>query len=86
MDACNNFLGESWLASATVERPGPEKPRLHIGPVASGDKVIAVGEILAEYRKDWPKLIGVEMEAAGVAAAVSQASESLGFFYGKGSV
>jgi nucleoside phosphorylase/2-polyprenyl-3-methyl-5-hydroxy-6-metoxy-1,4-benzoquinol methylase len=84
LGACNNFLGESWLGEVRYTRPGSEKPKRHIGPVASGDKVVAFDKILAEYQSVWPKLIGVEMEAAGVATAVFQGSESPGFFMVRG--
>jgi nucleoside phosphorylase len=50
----------------------------HIGPIASGDKIIASNEVINNFREYWPTLIGVEMEAAGMARAISQAPNSPG--------
>jgi predicted DNA binding protein len=80
LNACKNFVEESWQEQIRTKRPDSGKPQCHTGPIASGDKVIAFGEILAQYRDVWPKLIGVEMEAAGVATATFQSSEKPGFF------
>ena len=80
LNACRNFMGESWQELLRIKRPARSKPKRHTGPIASGDKVIAFGDILGRYREVWPKLIGVEMEAAGVATAAFQSSESPGFF------
>ncbi len=79
MGACRNFMGESWQELVRLERPEQGKPQRHIGPIASGDKVIAFGEVLERYRAVWPKLIGVEMEAAGVATTAFQSSVPPGF-------
>jgi len=80
LNACHNLMDESWQKLVRVKRPGRSKPRRHTGPIASGDKVIAFGDVLEQYREVWPKLIGVEMEAAGVATAAFQSSEKPGFF------
>jgi nucleoside phosphorylase len=80
LNACHNFMGESWQELLRIERPARSKPKRHTGPIASGDKVIAFGDILERHREAWPKLIGVEMEAAGVATAAFQSSEPPGFF------
>ena len=47
-------------------RPEDGSATRHIGVIASGGDVIASKKI-AIYRKDWPKLIGVEMEGGGMA-------------------
>jgi len=80
LNACNNFAYGNWHKAIHVKRPGRGKPKCCTGTIASGDKVIAFGDVLARYQNLWPKLIGVEMEAAGVATAVFQASENIGFF------
>jgi serine/threonine protein kinase/nucleoside phosphorylase len=50
-------------------------PRVRTGPVASGDKVIddPNDRFFAAVHTAWPKLLAVEMEGAGVAAAVHAA-------------
>jgi hypothetical protein len=63
-----------------TKRPTAGQPKRHIGSIASGDKVIAFGDVLNKYRTMWPKMIGVEMEAAGVATAAFQAASQPGFF------
>ena len=80
LSACNNFIDESWKELLQVERPGQGEPRRFNGPIASGDKVIAFGEYLKKPQEAWPKLIGVEMEAAGAAKAAFQSSAGSGFF------
>ena len=49
---------------------GEGAPARHTGVIASGGDVIASKDLIAAYRKDMPKLIGVEMEGGGVAAAL----------------
>lgn len=80
LSACNNITDESWQKLLRNKPPGGRKPRRHNGPIASGDKVVAIGDILKQYQEIWPKLIGVEMEAAGAATAAFQSSERSGFF------
>lgn len=67
-----HHLERSWLPAA---RPGDGEPKVHFGPVASGDKVVALEEFLAELLVHWPRALGVEMEAGGVAPACFQAVE-----------
>jgi len=80
LNACNNLISESWQELILVKRPGKGKPQHYIGPIASGDKVIAFRDVLGKYQNEWPKLIGVEMEAGGVATATFQAVDTPGFF------
>lgn len=84
LNACNNYQDEDWKKTIQIKRPDKRQPARHIGPIASGDKVIAFAEILAGYRDIWTKLVGVEMEAAGVATAAFQATEKPGFFMVRG--
>src|SRR3989442_1205354 len=46
----------------------------------AGDKVVAFRDVLDRYSNDWPKILGVEMEAGGVASACFQANPAPGFF------
>jgi nucleoside phosphorylase len=86
LNACYNFSSSNWhnRKAVGVNRPRRGKPKRHTGPIASGDKVIAFGEVLAKYQDVWSRLIGVEMEAAGVATAVFQSTEKPGFFMVRG--
>jgi len=80
LSACNNFIDDSWKELLQVERPGQGEPKRCNGPIASGDKVVAFGNFLKKHLDTWPKLIGVEMEAAGAAKAAFQSSAGSGFF------
>lgn len=84
LDACVNFRNENWEDLLRIKRPGRGKPNRHIGPLASGDKVIAFSDVVAKYRNSWPKLLGVEMEAAGASIAAFQAPTKPGFFMIRG--
>jgi nucleoside phosphorylase len=82
--AARNFDDSSWQELVKTKRPVRGTPTRHIGPIASGDKVVAFSKVLKKYRKVWLKLIGVEMEAAGVATAAFQAAKPPGFFMVRG--
>lgn len=76
-----------WGSLVRSPRPKERKaahPLVHFGVMLSGDKVQAKGEALQEYKKAWPKLIGVEMEAGGVAAAAGSAANPPGFLMVRG--
>jgi nucleoside phosphorylase len=83
LGAAMNFTDTSWTECSTP-RPGPGTSRRWIGPIATGDKVVARQELIDKYRQDWPKLIGVEMEAGGVATAAYRAASKPGFFMIRG--
>ncbi len=70
---------KKWLDMIKEKRPTRGIPRRFIGPIASGDKVIASTAVLDALRADWPRIIGVEMEAAGVASAIAQSVHKPGF-------
>lgn len=84
LGASQNFAVESSLHLLDVKRPDDRKPRLHFGPVATGDKVIADEAVLRKLKETVPKLTGVEMEAWGVATAAFQASHPRRFFMIRG--
>jgi nucleoside phosphorylase len=84
LGAAQNLLDKKWQESVTAERPEPGTPKRHIGPILSGDKVIAFGEVVQQHLATWPKLIGVEMEAGGVVAAAFEAATHPGFFMVRG--
>ncbi len=77
-------LSKNWRRLIRKRRPQPGKPQCHFGPVATGDKVVAANDVLEQYRSDWPKLIGVEMEAGGMASAAFQSARQPGFLMIRG--
>ena len=78
--AAKNDLSNIWRTLIKVNRPGEGSSKKKIGAIATGDKVIAFKDLLKRYRDDWPNMIGVEMEAGGVASACFEARRPPGFF------
>lgn len=74
------FTGWRWHGPVAAARPEPGRPERHFGPIASGDKVVEDPSLLNDLLQTWPKLIGVEMEAGGVAPAARQSNPPPGFF------
>jgi nucleoside phosphorylase len=52
----------------------PESLNAHVGPLASGDQVIDAKGPVAEVKKRWRKLIGLEMEVYAVYRAAREAA------------
>jgi tetratricopeptide (TPR) repeat protein/nucleoside phosphorylase len=77
-------LSAKWQRRIAHPRPGAGQPRPRRGVVASGGDVVADDRIIAAYSDNWPKLIGIEMEAGGVAAALHQTIERPEFLMIKG--
>jgi len=80
LPAAQNFDDLSWQQLLRETRPEDGAPKIHFGPIASGDKVIAYSKGLDSIRDVWSKLIGVEMEAGGVALRATQTAQPPGFF------
>lgn len=80
-----NLRDDEWHELIVMKRPGGRgMPKRYRGPIASGDKVIAFKETLAQYQEIWSKLVGVEMEAGGVAISALQADSRPRFFMVRG--
>ena len=80
LTAAQHFPADKCVSLIRTVRPSDGQPIRHIGPVATGDKVIACEDILRQHKKGWHKLLGVEMEAGGAASAAFQTPEPPGFF------
>lgn len=74
LNAAKAINKRNWLRLIESPRPGPGESKFQIGPIASGDKIIASLAESEKLRKRWPALIGVDMESSGVAASISQGS------------
>jgi formylglycine-generating enzyme required for sulfatase activity/nucleoside phosphorylase len=81
--AAQNFTAPVW-EQTKARRPNRSRPQVHFGPICTGNKVIADESLIEQFREVWTKLIGVEMEAGGVANAVAQAARMPGFFMIRG--
>jgi nucleoside phosphorylase/tetratricopeptide (TPR) repeat protein/transcription elongation GreA/GreB family factor len=82
---------KSWSLRDRHLRPdgGDAAPKLLQGAVASGGKVVdnAGNEFFAAVLKAWPRLLAVEMEGAGAAAAIETAKgakQNVGFLMVRG--
>jgi nucleoside phosphorylase len=73
-----------WLPLIRVSRPEAGRPKHHTGPVASGDKVQGIAAMVSRYQEFWPKLIGIEMESAGVASVALNITPTPAFFMIRG--
>jgi len=84
LGAARHLTADRWHQLIQVPRPQDGAPTVHIGTIVSGDKVIAVEDVLTKYREVWPQLIGVEMEGGGVATAAFRQPRPPGFFMVRG--
>lgn len=80
LEAAKVFDGKAWLAYTSDSRPETGAPEVRFGVVASGNTVIADAGVVEEYKKAWPMLVGVEMEAGGVCLAATQSAPPSRFF------
>jgi nucleoside phosphorylase len=72
LDRVRNYWDDRWIDQIGVKRPENAKrsrPNLFVGPLASGNKVVASTEFRQQLLVHWPKLMAVEMESEGVFAA-----------------
>jgi len=73
LTAARSVNPAEWALSIVTPRPdgdsGRTLPRVHVGPVLSGEKVVADATTMNGLLRDWPKALGVEMEGLGVAIA-----------------
>jgi nucleoside phosphorylase/ankyrin repeat protein len=79
-----NFTDRNWPDCLSALRPTSGRPKVHFGPICTGNKVWADESLAAQYRDVWSKLVGVEMEAGGVANAALQSGKNPGFFMIRG--
>lgn len=73
---------DSWLARVKLARPDGDtsaKPAIHSGVVLSGNKVIADANAAGALSAVWSRASAIEMEAAGIAAALHQSQDAPAF-------
>jgi adenosylhomocysteine nucleosidase len=80
LSAAHVSARENWWRSVSTSRPGgrDEIPRAHFGVLASGEKVVASQNWTRRFVDIWPRAVGVEMEALGVATAAYAVGEAPG--------
>jgi nucleoside phosphorylase len=83
LDRINNLSDSTWRtrlpARPDGENPNSDIPRIHVGPIASGEKVVASAAEVERLLSTQHNLIGIEMESAGVASAAFSALKKIGF-------
>lgn len=83
LDGILNLTSSAWRTRLPPRPDGSRakafEPRIHVGPIASGDKVIATIEAVQDLRSLHRKLIAIERESAGVASAAFSAVKKVGF-------
>jgi nucleoside phosphorylase len=71
LTAARAVEADEWSTGIRTAAPGPgHPPRIHFGPVLSGEKVVAAAQAAADLRTCWPKAVAVEMESFGSALAM----------------
>ncbi|MHB8087678.1 MAG: phosphorylase family protein, partial [Anaerolineaceae bacterium] len=83
LSGISNVTGSEWRRRLPQRPDGKEPadflPQIHVGPIASGEKVISAVEEVDRLRAGQANLIAVEMESAGVASAAFSALKKVGF-------
>lgn len=83
LDGFLNLRDSSWRARLPTRPDGKSAtstiPKIHVGPIASGEKVIASRSEAEKIKALQPNVIAVEMESAGVASAAFGALKKIGF-------
>jgi len=77
LHSAQNYNDASWhsmIATGSPQCKGGSPPKVHFGPFAVGDKVVAAQSYAYALMNLHHKLIGVEMESYGIAAAAASAS------------
>lgn len=84
LQAAQHLIDSAWLPLIKHPHPAAGIPDRQFGLVLTGNKVIASQTALDSYRAVYPKMLGVEMEAWGVARAVAQTEPPPGFLMIRG--
>ncbi len=84
VQASRNFIDNGWRDLLRVARPDGNTPVRLIGPMATGDKVVASRSFVKKLLGLCPKLIGLEMEVGGVASACIHSASGPRFFMVRG--
>jgi nucleoside phosphorylase len=75
LSSTQNWVDNTWHASIDVTRPVGNRavPRIHWGPLAVGDKVVADPNLVVQLQQLHSKIVGIEMESYGAALAAMKA-------------
>ena len=83
LDGMLNLTTSDWRIRLPARPDGKTSnttiPKVHFGPIASGEKIIASGHQVRRLLTMQPNLVAVEMESAGIASAAFSAVKKVGF-------
>lgn len=82
LDRAHHYDNLTWADAIGVERPDcvTRSPHpVHFGPIAVGEKVVIDPGLIKDIQQLHSKMLGVEMESYGVAAAVGESKEQPAF-------
>lgn len=82
-----DYKDTTWLDTIAEPRPDgrlKNRPVIHTGVVLSGNKVIADSQAAGSLNAIWTRAVALEMEAAGIAAALHQSANPIAFVMVKG--
>lgn len=76
-----NYKSDKWFVKLKSIFPDKtiDTPTRHLGIVLSGNKVIANAEFLNKIKNTWSQALAIEMEASGIASALSHIEKSPSF-------
>jgi nucleoside phosphorylase len=88
LEAARRLDPARWVLAIRQPRPdgttGRVIPKVHLGVLGSGEKVVTDPDLSEELQSDWARLIGLEMEGVGTALATYIADTRPGFLIVKG--
>lgn len=84
LDTALNLAPHEWLDLIAVPRPGDGQPARHANVIASGGDVVSSAKLIQSWKRQWAKLIGIEMEAGGVASGLASTADRPEFLMIKG--
>ncbi len=84
LDTALNLAPHEWMDLIAVPRPGEGQPARHANVIASGGDVVASAKLIQSWKRQWTKLIGIEMEAGGLASGLMNTPDRPEFLMIKG--
>jgi nucleoside phosphorylase/Tfp pilus assembly protein PilF len=84
LDTALNLAPHEWVDLIAVARPGDGQPARHANVIASGGDVVSSAKVIQSWKRQWAKLIGIEMEAGGVASGLMNTPDRPEFLMIKG--
>jgi nucleoside phosphorylase len=87
LDIVLNLRNPTWPTQVNVMRPDgkpPTESKVLTGVILSGNKVIRSADEITDLKSTWSRAVGLEMEAAGIAASLYQRKKQIELLMVKG--